>query len=47
MRVYTATDLVRILRETGFSEIECFGDYAGGELTRETRLVIRARKLPP
>jgi ubiquinone/menaquinone biosynthesis C-methylase UbiE len=44
MRVYTATDLVRMLGETGFGEIECFGDYAGGELTRETRLLIRARK---
>jgi SAM-dependent methyltransferase len=47
IRVYTATELVRILRETGFGEIESFGDYEGGELTRETRLVIRARKLPP
>jgi ubiquinone/menaquinone biosynthesis C-methylase UbiE len=43
IRVYTATDLVRMLAEAGFGEIECFGDYKGAELTRETRLVIRAR----
>jgi SAM-dependent methyltransferase len=47
IRVYTATDLVRMLREAGFGDVECFGDYAGGELTRETRLVIRARKPSP
>jgi SAM-dependent methyltransferase len=45
MRVYTVTELVRILEEVGFGAIECFGDYEGGELTRETRLVVRARKL--
>lgn len=44
IRVYTATDLVRMLAEVGFGEIECFGDYEGAELTRETRLVIRARR---
>jgi hypothetical protein len=45
MRVYTATDLVRMLDDVGYGPVECFGDYEGGELTRETRLVIRARKL--
>jgi SAM-dependent methyltransferase len=44
LRVYTATELVRLLRETGFGEIECFGDYDGGEVTRETRLVVRATR---
>lgn len=44
LRVYTATELVRIVADVGFDEIECFGDYDGGELTRETRLVLRARK---
>ena len=43
-RLYTATDLVRMLADVGFGEIECFGNYEGAELTRETRLVIRARK---
>jgi SAM-dependent methyltransferase len=44
LRVYTATELVRMLQSVGFHEIECFGDYDGGELSRETRLVVRARK---
>jgi ubiquinone/menaquinone biosynthesis C-methylase UbiE len=42
LRVYTATDLVRMLAGVGFGEIDCFGDYEGAELTRETRLVVRA-----
>jgi hypothetical protein len=45
LRVYTATELVRMLEDIGFGEIECFGDYDGAELSRETRLVVRARKL--
>ena len=45
VRVYTATELVRLLADVGFGEIECFGDLEGGELTRETRLVVRARRL--
>jgi ubiquinone/menaquinone biosynthesis C-methylase UbiE len=44
LRVYTATELVRMLEGVGFSEVEGFGDLEGGELSRETRLVIRARK---
>ena len=44
MRVYTATELVKLLARAGFTEIECFGDYEGGPLSRETRLVVRARK---
>lgn len=44
LRVYTATELVRMLEQVGFVEIECFGDLEGGELSRETRLVLRARK---
>jgi SAM-dependent methyltransferase len=42
IRVYTATDLVRMLAEVGFGEVECFGDYERAELSRETRLVVRA-----
>lgn len=45
VRVYTATELVRILDDVGFGDISCFGDYGGAELSRETRLVVRARKL--
>jgi SAM-dependent methyltransferase len=44
LRVYTATELVRMLERVGYSDVECFGDLEGGELLRETRLVIRARK---
>jgi ubiquinone/menaquinone biosynthesis C-methylase UbiE len=44
MRVYTATELARMMKGVGFGEIEGFGDYTGGELTRESRLIIRARK---
>ena len=43
LRVYTATELVRMVEGLGFGEIECFGDYDRGELTRETRLVLRAQ----
>jgi ubiquinone/menaquinone biosynthesis C-methylase UbiE len=41
VRVYAATELVGLLADAGFAEIECFGDLEGGELTRETRLVVR------
>jgi ubiquinone/menaquinone biosynthesis C-methylase UbiE len=44
VRVYTATELVRLLADVGFGDIECFGDLEGGELTRETRLAARARR---
>ena len=44
LRVYTATELAKLLVEIGFSEIECFGDFEGAPLSRETRLVVRARK---
>ena len=44
LRVYTATELVKLLADAGFAEIECFGDYEGGPLSPETRLVVRARK---
>ena len=45
LRVYTATELVRLLADAGFEQIECFGDFEGGEPSRETRLVVRARKV--
>jgi ubiquinone/menaquinone biosynthesis C-methylase UbiE len=44
LRVYTATELVRLLQGVGFADVEAFGDLHGGELTRESRLVVRARK---
>ena len=44
LRVYTATELARLLEDVGSAEIECFGDLDGGQLSRESRLVVRARK---
>jgi hypothetical protein len=45
LRCYTATELVRMLDDVGYGPVACFGDYQGGDLSRETRHVIRARKL--
>ena len=44
LRVYTATELARILEGVGYSDVECFGAYARGALTSDTRLVVRAVK---
>jgi SAM-dependent methyltransferase len=44
LRIYTATELVKLLGEVGFTETDCFGDFEGGPLSRETRLVVRAKK---
>ena len=44
LRCYTATELVRMLQDVGFGEVDCFGDFEGAPLSRETRLVVRARK---
>jgi SAM-dependent methyltransferase len=44
LRCYTATELVKLLRDSGFDGIECFGDFEGAPLSRETRLVVRARR---
>ena len=44
LRCYTATELVKLLAEVGFTDIECFGDFEGAPLSRETRLVVSARK---
>jgi SAM-dependent methyltransferase len=45
IRCYTATELSRMLDGAGFGEIDCFGSYEAAELSRETRLVVRARKV--
>jgi SAM-dependent methyltransferase len=44
LRVYTTTELVRMVESVGFVDVEVFGDLQGGELTRESRLVVRARR---
>lgn len=42
LRLYTATELVNLVAEAGFAQIECFGGWDGDPLSRQTRLVIRA-----
>ncbi len=41
-RVYTATELVRLVEEAGFTAVECFGGWDREELSRETRLILVA-----
>lgn len=42
IRLYTATELVRLVSEAGFAEVECFGSFDREPLSRDTRLVVRA-----
>jgi ubiquinone/menaquinone biosynthesis C-methylase UbiE len=42
VRVYTATELIAMLRAAGFAEVRCFGDLAGGPFTTTSRLVLVA-----
>jgi ubiquinone/menaquinone biosynthesis C-methylase UbiE len=44
VRVYTATELVAILRRAGFDDARCYGDLEGGPFATTTRLVIVARR---
>jgi ubiquinone/menaquinone biosynthesis C-methylase UbiE len=43
LRLYTATELARLLEAAGFRHVECFGGFAREPLSRETRLVVVAR----
>jgi SAM-dependent methyltransferase len=43
LRLYTATELVRLVVGAGFDEVECFGGFGREPLSRESRLVILAR----
>ena len=43
-RVYTATELVAMLRRAGFDDARCYGDLEGGPSDTTTRLVIVARR---
>ena len=47
LRLYTATELTRLVREAGFAEVECFGGWEREPLTADTRLVLLAHTLPP
>ncbi len=40
LRVYTATELVRLLEEAGFARVECYGGLEREELSQRTRLVV-------
>ena len=44
VRVYTATELVAMLRAAGFEKVTCHGDFGGGPFSTATRLVIVARR---
>jgi SAM-dependent methyltransferase len=44
VRVYTATELARVLADVGFESTECFGDFDREPLSQHTRLVLLARK---
>jgi SAM-dependent methyltransferase len=44
LRVYTATELVGMLRRAGFAEMRCLGDLEGAPFGLDTRLVIVARR---
>ena len=44
VRVYTATELVAMLRRAGFEDARCYGDLDGGPFAPHTRLVIVARR---
>jgi SAM-dependent methyltransferase len=43
VRVYTATELVAMLRRAGFDDARCYGDLEGGPFDTTTRLVVVAR----
>jgi ubiquinone/menaquinone biosynthesis C-methylase UbiE len=43
LRMYTATELKRMVGEAGFVDVEFYGDATGGPLSRDTRLVLVAR----
>jgi ubiquinone/menaquinone biosynthesis C-methylase UbiE len=43
LRLYTATELIRLLQAAGFSDVEAFGDFQRRDLSEHTRLVLLAR----
>jgi ubiquinone/menaquinone biosynthesis C-methylase UbiE len=42
-RVYTATELVRIVEDAGFGGVECYGGWENQGLSRDTRLILVAK----
>jgi SAM-dependent methyltransferase len=43
LRLYTATELTRLVAEAGFTQVECFGGFERVPPSRDTRLVLLAR----
>jgi ubiquinone/menaquinone biosynthesis C-methylase UbiE len=43
-RIYSATELVAMLRTAGFAKAACYGDLTGAPFSTATRLVIVARR---
>jgi SAM-dependent methyltransferase len=44
VRVYSATELTRMLAAAGFDEARCYGDFDGAPFTTDTRLVVVAAR---
>ena len=44
VRIYTATELLAMLRAAGFTDARCTGDFAGAPFASDTRLVITATR---
>jgi SAM-dependent methyltransferase len=42
VRLYTVTDLVRMLHQAGFRTVDAYGGLRGGQVTPHTRLALRA-----
>jgi SAM-dependent methyltransferase len=42
LRLYTATELVRLVADAGFADVQCFGGFEREPVSRDTRLVILA-----
>jgi ubiquinone/menaquinone biosynthesis C-methylase UbiE len=43
LRIYTASELKRMVLEAGFADVQFYGDAAGGPISRDTRLLLVAR----
>jgi SAM-dependent methyltransferase len=44
LRVYTVTELVDLLTDAGFTDLQASGGFNGGPVTPETRLVVVGRR---
>jgi hypothetical protein len=42
IRLYCVTELVEMVREAGFEQVDCYGGLDGSELTFDSRLVLVA-----